>query len=38
VQREVLVDAAEPGNEVIFERANGAFCGVASMHTLGGTS
>ena len=31
VEREVFVDAAEARDEVVFERANGAFGGVASV-------
>ena len=35
MQGEVFVDAAQAGNEVIFERADGTFGSVASMHAGG---
>jgi hypothetical protein len=31
VERKVFVDAAQASDEMIFERANGTFCGVAAM-------
>jgi hypothetical protein len=31
MEREIFVSAAETGNEVIFEGADGAFCSIASM-------
>ena len=31
MQREILVDAAETGDEMVFERAYRTFCGVAAM-------
>jgi len=31
MKREVFVRAAEAGDEVVFERANGAFGGIASV-------
>ena len=37
MQWEVLVNAAEAGNEVVFEGSYGAFGGVATMD-VGGTS
>ena len=33
VKREVWVGAAEPGDEVVLERSDGAFSGVATMET-----
>jgi len=32
MKREVFVCAAEAGNEVVFERANGTFGGIASVY------
>ena len=29
---EILVDTAETGNEMVFERADGAFGGIATVH------
>ena len=36
VEREVRVNAAEAGDEVILEGANGAFRGIAAMDPRGG--
>ena len=36
VEREVFVDAAETSNEVIFERADGAFGGIAAVDSWWG--
>jgi hypothetical protein len=35
MQREVFIDAAKPGDEIILERADGAFGGVATMQSRG---
>jgi hypothetical protein len=36
MEREVLVDAAKAGNEMIFERTDGAFGSIAAVNTRGG--
>ena len=35
MQRKIFVNAAQPGNEVVFERANSTFGGVAPMKSRG---
>jgi hypothetical protein len=32
VEQKILINAAEAGDEVIFECTNGSFGGIASMH------